>query len=96
MVKGGNNIKLNIDFSLIKLLKSLIYKWYRVLVFNYNSIKSSIVNVELDTSSWLLSKKNRGGCWEYTRINKPFIKVFVNILFYNCWLHKVISRSYGS
>ena len=48
MVKSGNNIKLNIDFSLTKPLKSLIYKWYRVLVFNYNSIKSFIVNVELD------------------------------------------------
>ena len=51
MVKGGNNIKLSIDFSLIKLLKILIYKQYRVLVLNCNSIKSSIVNVELDTSS---------------------------------------------
>ena len=62
MVKGGNNIKLNIDFSLIKPLKSLIYKWYGVLVFNCNSVKSSIVNIELNTSSWLLSKKDRGGC----------------------------------
>ena len=50
MVKGGNNIKLSIDFSLIKLLKNFIYKQYRVSVFNYNSIKSSIVNTELDTS----------------------------------------------
>ena len=50
MVKGGNNIKLNIDFSLTKPLKSLIYKQYRVLVFNYNSIKSFIVNTELNTS----------------------------------------------
>ena len=50
MVKGGNNIKLSIDFSLIKPLKSLIYKRYRVLVLDYNSIKSSIVNVELITS----------------------------------------------
>ena len=50
MVKGGDNIKLSIDFGLIKPLKSLIYKWYRVLVLNYNSIKSSIVNIELDTS----------------------------------------------
>ena len=50
MVKGGNNIKLSIDFSLTKPLKSLIYKWYRVLVLNYNSIKSSIVNIELNTS----------------------------------------------
>jgi len=49
-VKGGNNIKLNIDFSLAKLFKSLIYKRYRVLVFNGNSVKSSIVNAELDTS----------------------------------------------
>ena len=62
IVKGGNNIKLSIDFSLTKLLKSLIYKRYRVLVLNYNSIKSSIVNTKLDTSSWLLSKKNRDGC----------------------------------
>ena len=51
MVKGGDNIKLSIDFGLIKPLKSLIYKWYRVLVLNYNSIKSSIINAELDTSS---------------------------------------------
>ena len=57
MVKGGNNIKLNIDFSLTKPPKSLIYKWYKVLIFNYNSIKSFIVNTELNTSSWLLSKK---------------------------------------
>ena len=62
MVKGGNNIKLSINFSLIKPLKSLIYKQYGVLVLDYNSVKSSIVNIELDTSSWLLSKKNRGGC----------------------------------
>ena len=83
IVKGGNDIKLSIDFSLTKPLKSLIYKQYRVLVLNYNSVKFSIVNIELDTSSWLLSKKDRGGCWGYTKINKPFIKVFVNILFYN-------------
>ena len=51
MVKGSNNIKLSINFSLTKPLKSLIYKQYRVLVFNHNSIKSSIVNIELDTSS---------------------------------------------
>ena len=62
MVKGGNNIKLNIDFSLTKPLKSLIYKQYRVSVLNYNSTKSSIVNIELDASSWLFSKKDRGGC----------------------------------
>ena len=62
MVKGGDDIKLNINFSLTKLLKSLIYKQYRVLVFNYNSVKSSIVNVELNTSSWLLSKKDRDSC----------------------------------
>ena len=60
MVKGGNNIKLSIDFSLTKPLKSLTYKWYGVLVLNYDSIKSFIVNVELNTSSWLLSKKDRG------------------------------------
>ena len=62
MVKGGNDIKLSINFNLTKLLKSFIYKRYGVSVFNYNSIKSSIVNIELNASSWLLSKKNRGGC----------------------------------
>ena len=51
MVKGGNNIKLNIDFGLTKPLKSLIYKQYKVLVLNYNSVKSFIVNTELNTSS---------------------------------------------
>ena len=51
MVKGSNNIKLGIDFGLIKPLKSLMYKQYRVLVFDYNSVKSSIVNVELNASS---------------------------------------------
>ena len=50
MVKGSNNIKLSINFNLIKPLKSFIYKQYRVSVFNYNNIKSSIVNTELDTS----------------------------------------------
>ena len=50
MVKGGNNIKLNINFSLIKPLKNFIYKQYKILVFNYNSVKSSIVNIKLDTS----------------------------------------------
>ena len=49
MVKGGNNIKLSIDFSLTKSFKSFTYKRYRVLVLNYNSVKSSIVNVELNT-----------------------------------------------
>jgi len=62
VVKGGNNIKLSIDFGLAKPFKSFTYKRYRVLVFNCNSVKSSIVNVELDTSSWLFSKKDRGGC----------------------------------
>jgi hypothetical protein len=51
VVKYSNNIKLGIDFSLAKPLKSLIYKRYRVLVLNCNSVKSSIVNVELNTSS---------------------------------------------
>ena len=51
MVKGGNNIKLSIDFGLTKPLKSLTYKQYRVSVLNYNSIKSFIVNIESDTSS---------------------------------------------
>ena len=49
MVKGGNNIKLSIDFGLTKPLKSLMYKRYGVLVLNCNSIKSSIVNAELNT-----------------------------------------------
>ena len=49
MVKGGNNIKLSIDFSLAKPFKSFVYKWYGVLVLNYNSIKSYIVNIELNT-----------------------------------------------
>jgi len=61
IVKGGDNIKLSIDFSLIKPLKGLTYKRYWVLVFNCNSVKSFIVNIELDTSFWLLSKKDRGG-----------------------------------
>ena len=47
MVKGGDNIKLSINFNLTKPLKSLIYKRYGVLVLNYNSIKSSIINIEL-------------------------------------------------
>ena len=51
MDKGGNNIKLNIDFSLTKPLKSFIYKRYKVSVLNYNSIKSFIVNIKSDTSS---------------------------------------------
>jgi hypothetical protein len=51
IVKGGDNIKLSIDFGLTKPLKSLTYKRYRVLVFNYNSVKFSIVDAELDTSS---------------------------------------------
>ena len=62
MVKGGNNIKLNINFNLTKPLKGLIYKQYKISVFNYNSVKSFIVNVELNTSSWLLSKKDKGSC----------------------------------
>ena len=56
MVKGGDNIKLSINFGLIKPLKSLIYKQYRVLVFNCNSIKSSIVNIELDTITDLINR----------------------------------------
>ena len=62
MVKSGNNIKLSINFNLAKPLKGLIYKQYWVLVLNYNSVKSFIVNAELNTSFWLLSKKNRGSC----------------------------------
>jgi len=62
VVKGGNNIKLGIDFGLAKPFKGLAYKWYRVLVLNYNSVKFSIVNIELNTSSWLFSKEDRGSC----------------------------------
>ena len=51
MVKVSNNIKFGIDFGLTKPLKSLIYKWYRVLILDYNSVKSFIVNIESDTSS---------------------------------------------
>ena len=51
MVKSGNDIKLSINFGLIKPLKSLIYKRYRVLVLDYNSVKSFIVNIELNASS---------------------------------------------
>ena len=50
MVKSGNNIKLSINFSLIKPLKGFIYKQYKVLVFNCNSIKSFIINIKLNTS----------------------------------------------
>jgi len=51
MVKGGDDVELSIDFSLTKPLKGLTYEWYWVSVFNRNSVKSSIVNIELDTSS---------------------------------------------
>ena len=50
MVKGGNNIKFNINFGLIKPLKSFMYKQYRVSVLDYNNIKSFIVNTESNTS----------------------------------------------
>ena len=46
MVKSGDIIKLSIDFSLTKLFKSFTYKWYRVLILNYNSMKFFIVNIE--------------------------------------------------
>ena len=51
MVKGSNDIKLSINFGLTKPLKNLIYKQYGVLVLDYNSIKSFIINVESDASS---------------------------------------------
>jgi len=82
-VKSGNNIKLSIELSLVKLFKGLIYKRYRVLILNCDGVKPSIVDVELETSSWLLGEKDRGGCRGHTRANKPFIKVFVNILLYS-------------
>ena len=62
IVKGGDDIEFSINFGLIKPLKGLAYKQYWVLVLNRNSVKSSIVNAELDTSPWLLSEKNKGGC----------------------------------
>ena len=62
MVKGGNNIKFSIDFGLAKPFKGLAYKRYRVLVLNCNSVKSFIVNIELNTSSWLFSKEDKSGC----------------------------------
>jgi len=83
VVKGGDDIEFSIDFGLAKPFKGLAYKWYGVLVFNYNSVKFSIVNAELNTSFWLFSKEDRSGCWGYTRTNKPFVKVLVNILFNN-------------
>ena len=49
MVKSGNNIKLSIDFGLIKPLKSLIYKQYRVSVLNYKSVES--IEITRDTYS---------------------------------------------
>jgi len=61
-VKGGNDIKFSIDFGLTKPFKGLAYKRYRVLVLDYNSIKSSIVNIELNTSFWLFSKEDRSDC----------------------------------
>jgi len=82
-VKCGNNIEFSIDFGLAKPFKGLAYKRYGVLVLNCNSVKSSIVNAELNTSSWLFSKEDRSGCWGYTRTNKPFVKVLVDILFNN-------------
>ena len=83
MVKSGNNIKVNIDFGLIKPLKSFIYKYYGVSIPNYNSINSFIVNIELNASFWLFSKKDRNSYWGYTEINKLFIKVLIDIPFYN-------------
>jgi len=82
-VKGGNDIEFSINFGLAKPFKGLAYKRYGVLVLNRNSVKSSIVNTELNTSSWLFSKEDRGGCWGHARTNKPFIKVLVDILFNN-------------
>jgi len=82
-VKGGDDIKFSIDFGLAKLFKGLVYKRYGVSVLNYNSIKSSIVNAESNTSFWLFSKEDRSGCWGYAGINKPFVKVLVDILFNN-------------
>jgi len=60
-----------------------MYKQYRVLILNYNGVKPSIVNAELNTSSWLLGEKDGGGYRGHTRTDKPFIKMLVNILFYS-------------
>jgi len=57
IVKGGDNVELSIDFGLTKRLKGLTYKRYWVLVLNYNSVKSSIVNAELDTFSCFLTRR---------------------------------------
>jgi len=51
VVKGGDNIKFSIDFGLAKPFKGLAYKRYKVLVLDRNSVKSSIVNIKLNTSS---------------------------------------------
>jgi len=83
IIEGGNDIEFSIDFGLAKPFKSLTYKWYKVSVFNYNNIKSFVVNVESNTSSWLFVKKDRDSCWGHVRTNEPFIKIFIDILFYN-------------
>jgi hypothetical protein len=82
-VKSGDDIKFSINLSLVKPFKGLIYKRYGVLILNYNSVKSFIVNIESDISSWLFSKKDRGGCGGYTGIDKPFIKILIDILLYS-------------
>ena len=82
-IKSGNDIKLNIKLSLIKSFKIFIYKWYKVLIFNYNGVKPSIINIELETSFWFFGKKDGGSYGGYIKANKPFIKVLINILFYN-------------
>jgi hypothetical protein len=51
MVKSGDNIELSIDLGLAKPFKGLTYKRYRVLILNRNSVKPSIVDTELNTSS---------------------------------------------
>jgi len=63
IIKGGNNVELSIDFGLAKPLKGFIYKQYWVLILDYNSIKSFIVNAKLNTFSWLLGKEDKGSYW---------------------------------
>ena len=60
-VKSGDNIKLSVQLSLAKPLKNLIYERYWVSIFNRNSVKSFIINVELNISFYFFSEKDRGG-----------------------------------
>ena len=82
-VKSGNNIELSIKLGLVKPFKGLIYKRYRVSILNRDGVKPSIIDTELETFFWLLGKKDKSSCGGHARANKPFVKVLVDILFYN-------------